>query len=622
MAPIKITGVVSCSSEDKVSCAKNLLLSDSFKKWATEKPGVSTASVILQLEAEQQITGIDIGNNGSAFVEVLVANSANDSEYENLIVMSSFMTPSESRSQTNRYKIRMFAKEELCKQTADKKWDRLKVVCTQPYNKNTAYGLSVVTVQGVNRPLPKVAAAPLQVLEPVGKETSSAKSSAISSNSEKSPAVKKQKVLEFGGSKEGKAASDLLSKLQQNKASSSREALDRLKESGDKGFKRVPGSILDIRDDEDDSKPSSSDKSKTPVSKSKISTPGTPKRDVSEVLSEVVFVLSGFQNPLRSDIREIGLSMGAQYRPDWCSEATHLICAIPNTPKFNQVKGKGIIVGKEWLFDCKKEKKRVSESKYRLDKPSKSSSEDETSDKEEDATKSTQGRNSPPTKRKQSKKIQYVESSDSDSASEPPLKKRKPNDESDEEFVPTEIISSSDEEEEDSVEPEETANKSDKKSEKTSKPLLEISSDEDVPLNPVSKPPLPDISDSESEAEETAVYEADTDEETESDVVRRLGLPPLPDFFTGHRFFIHADSFEEAEDVRQMYRYLVAYGGKVFDHMSPEVAFVVTKSDSWLSDFKQALFVNAKIKFLRSAWVTASSDQLKAVSKSSYYIDQ
>ena len=616
MAPIKLTSVVSCSTQDKVACAKNLLYSDSFKKWATEKPGLAKASVILQLESEQQITGIDIGNNGSAFVEVLVANSANDTEFENLIVMSSFMTPSESRAQTNRFKIRMFGKEELCKQTADKKWDRIKIVCTQPYNKNTGYGLSVVTVQGVNKPLSKVAAAPLKVMDPVSRPS-------VASSAAKSPVVKKQRVLEIGGNKQGKAASDLLSKLQQNKASTSKEALDRLKESGDQGFKRVSGSVLDIRDDDDDDddKPSSSNKTrvKTPPPKTKATTSATPKRDISQLLSDVVFVLSGFQNPLRSDIRELGISMGGQYRPDWCPQATHLICAIPNTPKFNQVKGKGIIVRKEWLFDCKKEKKRVSESRYRLDKPSKSSSEEEPSDDEDDNSKVSIQPRSSPVKRKLSKKIQYAESSDSDEETVP-SKKRKTNDGSDEEFAPThsQIISSSDEEEEEEEEVEEIVDRSDKKPLRNAP--LEISSDEDV--NPDSKPPLPDISDSESESGDVPVYEADTDEETETSVIKRLGLPLLPDFFTGHRFFIHSDSFQDAEDLRQLHRYLVAYGGKVHDHMSPEVMFIITKSDCWLSDFKQALLVNSNIKFLQSSWVEESSDKLSAVPKTPYYINQ
>ena len=608
MAPIKITGVVSCSTEDKTSAAKNLLLSDSFKKWCTEKPGLPNASVILKLESEQVITGVDIGNNGSAFVEVLVANSADDTEFVNLLVMSAFMTPSESRNQTNKFKIRMFGKDDLCKQAVDKKWDRVKIVCTQPYNKNSTYGLSVVTVQGVNKPISNT---PLQVMNPV---TVKPAVTGSSSGVVKSPQVKKQRVLDTGPSKEGKAASNLLSKLEQNKAANSKEALDRLKEIGDKGFNRVPGhsKVLDIRDDKEDEKPTSSNKDNT-------------KRDSSLSLADVVFVLSGFQNPLRSDIREIGLSLGAQYRPDWCSEATHLICAIPNTPKFNQVKGKGIIVGKEWLFDCKKEKRKVSETNYRLDKPksSKSSSEDEESDEKSQNNTIPSGKS--PAKRKHAKKIQYAESSDSEEETVPSKRRKKA--ESEDEFVPSQTISSSesdaDEGEKESLELLEST-KVPAQSKKSCTTLLEISSDdEDVPeLNPVSKPPLPDISDSESETEDANVYEAETDEESEASVIERLGLPPLPNFFSGHRFFIHADSFEDAEDMRQLYRHLVAYGGKVFDHMSPEVSFIVTKSQSWLSDFKQALFVNSKVKFLQSSWVEASNKQLKAVPKSSYYIHQ
>ncbi len=32
--------------------------------------------------------------------------------------------------------------------------------------------------------------------------------------------------------------------------------------------------------------------------------------------------------------------MGAKYKGDWDWSCTHLICAFPNTPKFNQVGGR------------------------------------------------------------------------------------------------------------------------------------------------------------------------------------------------------------------------------------------------------------------------------------------
>lgn len=54
--------------------AINLLKSDTNKKWKC-KSGEKQASVILQLKQETVIEGIDIGNENSAFVEVLVGKS-------------------------------------------------------------------------------------------------------------------------------------------------------------------------------------------------------------------------------------------------------------------------------------------------------------------------------------------------------------------------------------------------------------------------------------------------------------------------------------------------------------------------------------------------------------------
>ena len=39
----------------------------------------------------------------------------------------------------------------------------------------------------------------------------------------------------------------------------------------------------------------------------------------------VVISLSGFQNPLRSELREKALEMGAEYKPDWEKGCTHLM---------------------------------------------------------------------------------------------------------------------------------------------------------------------------------------------------------------------------------------------------------------------------------------------------------
>ncbi|CAB4039699.1 DNA repair XRCC1-like, partial [Paramuricea clavata] len=95
------------------------------------------------LEKASKINSVDIGNNGSAFVEVLVGRSSS-SEYQVLLVASSFMSPAESKSGTNNNRVRMFGLEKLSKVIADQKWDRVKLSCTQPYTKTSCYGLSFV----------------------------------------------------------------------------------------------------------------------------------------------------------------------------------------------------------------------------------------------------------------------------------------------------------------------------------------------------------------------------------------------------------------------------------------------------------------------------------------------
>lgn len=49
------------------------------------------------------------------------------------------------------------------------------------------------------------------------------------------------------------------------------------------------------------------------------------KKRFEKLLEDVVFVISGFQNPLRGNIRNLALEMGAKYSPDWEDRCTHLM---------------------------------------------------------------------------------------------------------------------------------------------------------------------------------------------------------------------------------------------------------------------------------------------------------
>lgn len=57
----------------------------------------------------------------------------------------------------------------------------------------------------------------------------------------------------------------------------------------------------------------------------KAKSENVPQVPFKRLMEGVVFVLSGFQNPFRGELREKALDMGAKYRPDWTPDSTHLM---------------------------------------------------------------------------------------------------------------------------------------------------------------------------------------------------------------------------------------------------------------------------------------------------------
>jgi hypothetical protein len=55
----------------------------------------------------------------------------------------------EARSGSNPNRVRMFTSEKLSKPEAEQKWDSVKVVCRQPFNKHVQYGLAFITFHSV-----------------------------------------------------------------------------------------------------------------------------------------------------------------------------------------------------------------------------------------------------------------------------------------------------------------------------------------------------------------------------------------------------------------------------------------------------------------------------------------
>lgn len=54
------------------------------------------------------------------------------------------MSLQEAKNGTNINSVSFFKRENFCKPLCDEKWDRIKIVCTQPFNKHAQYGLSFI----------------------------------------------------------------------------------------------------------------------------------------------------------------------------------------------------------------------------------------------------------------------------------------------------------------------------------------------------------------------------------------------------------------------------------------------------------------------------------------------
>ncbi|XP_029431955.1 DNA repair protein XRCC1 isoform X2 [Rhinatrema bivittatum] len=647
MPEIKVKHVVSCSSEDSTHRAENLLKADTYRKWRSSRAGEKQVSVILQFEKEEQIHSIDVGNECSAFVEVLVGHSTSVSEqdYEVILVTSSFMSPAESKSSSSSNRVRMFGPEKLVKGTAEKKWDRVKIVCTQPYNKNLSYGLSFIRFHSPpdpseaetaassvsaprvtklgqfvvkeeensssamkpgslffnraaksplfpskalqnDQPSPSYAAATLQASSAgdPGSAVILEKSSAKTPSPKESNLVKRK--FEFG------KESPLGSSARKSDPKEQAKASPRLKENPSaqpavKKLKVTPPPVL------------SGPAVKGPATPQTVSAPGkVPGRKKRErptevvefhhILKGTVFVLSGFQNPFRSQLRDKALEMGAKYRPDWTPDCTHLICAFANTPKYSQVKAMGgTIVQKDWILDCHKRKQRLSHNRYRMDSPQ-SRSEEEDNGKEDALS--------------QKQKADYVDDPISDKPPPTPELKAEEEEEveEDEEERPGPSRVQHDEDHGGSTDegnPEQQDSKEEDSDRDTEDELRSI-----VDINQKKQRSV-----SNTAAEDP--YGGSTDENTDVEE-EDLSIPELPDFFLGKHFLLYGD-FPPPER-RMLSRYITAFNGELEEYMNEKVNYVITMQE-WDDTFEEALIENANLSFVKPRWIYTCNERQKLI---------
>ncbi|XP_068616157.1 DNA repair protein XRCC1 [Brachionichthys hirsutus] len=620
MPEIKLKHVVSCSTEDPTHKADNLLSSDTYRKWKAARPGEKQTSVILQFEKEDHVHSIDIGNEGSAFIEVLVGNSSavRDQDYEVLLVTSSFMSPTESRNGTNVNRVRFFGPSQLQKSAAQEKWDRVKIVCSQPYSKVIAYGLAFVKFHSLpdkndppstspkltklgqfrvkdeppssapslqpgslffsrdndavkSSPPPKVspqsqklsyAAAALQ------RGSSSHSSEQPSSSNSASPQLPAKRKFEFSKERQSSSGPPPSKKLSPSSSPEGKAATPKHKPSPagtpSSSSKASPAQKSAERKHESPSKPEAKPRRQRVKPQSALQVP------LNQIMEGVVFVLSGFQNPFRGDLREKALDMGAKYRPDWTPDSTHLICAFANTPKYSQVKfAGGIIVRKEWVIDCHKRKQKIPYKRYLMDgAESSSDSEMEVDEQGEDEKNSK-------TPQKQERRA---------------TPKKTPGKKSEDEYAASTDVD----------EP-----GGDDSAVDTEDELLRVGSRQ-------KKAPA-----EEKPVKEEDPYGGSTDENTDAEAEVDHPIPELPDFLSGKHFFLYG-KFPNNEK-RLLLRYIVAFNGAIEDYVTEKVQFVVT-SEGWHDSFEDALMENGNLNFVKPAWIYAINDRQKLLPYQPYTV--
>ncbi|XP_059679712.1 protein XNDC1N [Gavia stellata] len=150
MAPVKISYVVSFSSQDPKYPVENLLREDGLRPWlGCPQDRSRQLRVELQLERASPIGYVDVGNCGCAFLQIEVGRSSwpLDRPYLTLVPSVALMTPADSKLDQNRCGVRMFKEADFLALAVGQKWDRLRLTCSQPFSKHSQFGLSFVRVR-------------------------------------------------------------------------------------------------------------------------------------------------------------------------------------------------------------------------------------------------------------------------------------------------------------------------------------------------------------------------------------------------------------------------------------------------------------------------------------------
>ncbi|PRD23485.1 UNVERIFIED_CONTAM: DNA repair protein [Trichonephila clavipes] len=151
MGVISLDYVISYSSQDDVFKADNLLGNPGVSKpWLCaphDKTGRLQAE--FQLNKVSSIDFIDIGNHGSCMIEIQVGRSSFHSgpKYVSFLPTVTMLSLADLKEGVDPNAVYMFNKDNFNEAAAREKWDRIKVICCQPYRKGSKFGLTFLSLR-------------------------------------------------------------------------------------------------------------------------------------------------------------------------------------------------------------------------------------------------------------------------------------------------------------------------------------------------------------------------------------------------------------------------------------------------------------------------------------------
>ncbi|KAH1018965.1 hypothetical protein HUJ05_006635 [Dendroctonus ponderosae] len=317
---------IMCESQQINHVASNIISKDTTKKWKCKTAGEQSASVVLQLDQPYIINGIDIGNENSGYVEVLVSRASTPEDFKVLLVMSSFMSPLDARQTQNVNKVRMFKNQDLSIREATSLAQNGSPV---PKEK-LSHKLQITPNPQSNKAR--------HLTDDAGEETGTPKKG------------KERNRNELLYSKDEEDKHEKIDKLIEKRDKERAESKKREKEMAEK-TKNTPAKPKETKNN---------DKKK----------PHTPRKDVSTEKQAKVNEKRP-ESEKRDSLKRKHDSPPAHKLKKLKQQPVGKPCAFANTPKFNQVRGIGKIVKKKWLDDCYNERKKLPWRRYALDKADK-----------------------------------------------------------------------------------------------------------------------------------------------------------------------------------------------------------------------------------------------------------